>query len=116
VATNIKSKGSVLNLTMPYVRTSGQGVLVGGLFGVCLTDTASGAVGSVETHCVATLPKLTGTAWTQGARVFWDDTLKQVDTTNTSDFCIGYAAAAAASGDATGDVYVTPGRPIPAGT
>lgn len=116
MATNIKQKGSVLTLTMPYDRTTGQGVLVGGLFGVCLLDALSGAECAVETQCVATLPKLTGAAWTQGARLFWDDTNKRCDTTNTSDYCIGYAAAAAASGDATGDVYVVPGRPIPAGT
>lgn len=116
MATNIKQTGTILSLVMPYVRTSGQGVLVGALFGVCLHDAAEAATASVETQCIATLPKLTGAAWTQGARIFWDDTNKRCDTTATSDFCIGYAAAAAASGDATGDVYVVPGRPIPSGT
>lgn len=116
MATNITQTGSVITVAMPYDRTSGQGVLVGALFGVCLNTALSGAQNAVETHCVATLPKLAGTAWTVGARIFWDDTLRQCDTTNTLDFCVGVAAAAAASGDTTGSVFVTGGRPLPAGT
>jgi len=116
VATNFLQDNTVLNLTAPYACTSGQGMLVGALFGVCLTDIANGAVGAVATHGIATLPKLAGAAWAQGARVFWDNTLRQCDTTAAGDFCIGYAAEVAASADVTGVVYFTPGRPIPSGT
>lgn len=115
MATNIKQNcADVINLIMPYQRNAGQGVLVGNIFGVVLVTTASGAEGPVQIVGVATLPKATGAAWTQGARIYWDDTLKQCDTTATSDFCIGFAAVAAASGDATGDVLL--GRGTLAGT
>ncbi|WP_372918677.1 DUF2190 family protein [Sandarakinorhabdus sp.] len=116
MATNITQTGTIITFPMPYDRISGEGVLVGAAFGVCLTSALSGANCAVETQCVATLPKLAGAIWAVGARLFWDDTLRQCDTTNTSDFCIGVAAAAAASGDVTGSVFVTGGRPIPSGT
>lgn len=107
MATNIKqNETDVVNLIMPYQRNSGQGVLVGNIFGVALVTTASGVEGPVLTTAIWTAPKLAGAAWAQGARVYWDDTLKQCDTTATSDFCIGCAAVAALSGDTTGDVLL----------
>lgn len=113
MATNLKQNNSdIVNLLMPYNRTSGQGVLVGSIFGVCLLTKASGEEGPVQLVGIATLPKATGAAWTQGQRLFWDDTNKQVDNTSTLDFCIGCAAVAAGTADTTGDVLLMRSTPI----
>ena len=41
MATNFKQPGEVLTLTAPYQRDSGQGALVGAIFGVALSTVAS---------------------------------------------------------------------------
>lgn len=100
--------GGVVTLTAPYNRSAGQGMLVGSLFGVAVTDVLSGAEVVVELEGAFTLAKATG-AWTQGAKLYWDDSAKNVTTTPTSNTYIGYALAAAGSGDATGPVLLAIG-------
>lgn len=99
--------GDILPITAPADVASGVGVLVGSLFGVTVHSALSGAQVEVATRGVHTLAKATGAAWTQGARIYWDDTNKNCTTTAASNKLIGVAAAAAASGDTTGRVFLT---------
>lgn len=95
---------------IPYTNGTGSKiavntpVLVGDLVGVALTDIANGDTGTLQLSGVALLPKATGQAWTQGAKLYWDDTAKKFTTTDTSNTLAGWAYAAAASGDTTGQV------------
>ena len=53
---------------------------------------------------VYTLPKTTSQSWTEGVKLYWDDTAKSFTTTSSSNTLAGCAAAAAGSSDTTGSV------------
>lgn len=103
MATNYVQPGDTITLAAAYDRTSGQGMLVGTIFGVCLSDADSGDDVEVATVGVWDITKASG-AITQGAKVYWDNTNKNVTTTSTSNTLIGAVTQAAASGDATARV------------
>ena len=99
MAKNFLKSGGVITLAAaPYARLSGEGVKMGSLFGVCLTDIANGAAGEIETVGVFEIKKVGSQAWTQGDRVYWDDTNKQCTTTSSGNLFIGHAHAAVGSG------------------
>lgn len=104
MAKNYIQEGDTLTLAAPYVRESGEGALIGSLFGVALDDVANGASGVFTTQGVFELAKAGAQAWTVGAKIYWDDTNKVCTTTATSNTLIGCAVAAAGSADATGIV------------
>jgi len=106
--------GNFVTLTAPYALTSGQGALVGTLFGVAMSDIANGVAGTFAIEGVHVLAKATGIAWTQGALLYWDNTNKNVTNVTTSNTRIGIALIAAASGDTTGTVRLN-GTAAPTG-
>jgi predicted RecA/RadA family phage recombinase len=94
--------GDVVTVTAPTGGvTSGQGVLVGNLFGVAATTAAEGESVEIATVGVYELPKLSSAVITAGARVAWDDTAKQVVLPGTGMVPIGIATLAAGNGVAT---------------
>ena len=101
---NFVMEGRTVTLVAPYAVTSGQGLLVGSIFGVAAADAA--IITEVETvlEGVFTLAKATGAAWTQGALIYWDNAARNCTTTVATNKLIGVATAAAASGDAVGNV------------
>jgi len=100
--------GNVLSFAAPYAVASGAGFQVGSLFAVAQTAAASTA--AVEGCIIGTftLAKLTGTAWTMGAPIYWDDSAKLCTLVVSTNKLIGYAAAllGEASAKATGSVLV----------
>ncbi len=101
---NFIQKGDTLTMAAPTGGVaSGDGVLVGSLFGIAAGDAAENDNVEVQTTGVFDLPKATG-AVTQGAKVYWDNTNKNVTTTATANTLIGAATVAALSGDATARV------------
>lgn len=106
--------GDTLTLTAPVGGVvGGTAYLIGAILVVAVASVAAGAQFEGRRVGVFTLPKATG-AWTEGALLYWDDTAKNLTTTSTSNRRIGCAAAAALSGDATGQVLLT-GAPAPTG-
>jgi predicted RecA/RadA family phage recombinase len=103
---NFVQEGDVVTLTAPYARSSGQGALVGSIFGVAVADVANGASGEFKTKGVFDLAKTSAQAWTFGALLYWDDTNKVVtNTSNTgANKLIGVAMAVAANPSSTGRV------------
>jgi predicted RecA/RadA family phage recombinase len=99
---NFVQEGCFVEIALPYARTSGQGVLLGTLFGVCVVDGASGATVNIATEGVYDLTA-TGTA-TAGASAYWDDTNKRITATATDNTKVGSFLVAKASGDATARV------------
>jgi predicted RecA/RadA family phage recombinase len=96
--------GDTVTLTAPYQRNSGEGALVGKLFGVAAQTVANGVAGEFMTKGVHTLTKNSAEAWTVGAAIYWDDTNKRCTTTSTSNTLIGCALAVAANPSSTGKV------------
>ena len=97
-------EGRTITLIAPYAVTSGNGMLVGSIFGVASADAALNADVEAVLEGVFLLTKLTGTAWTQGALIYWDNAAKNCTVVATGNKLIGVATAAAASGDAVGNV------------
>jgi predicted RecA/RadA family phage recombinase len=72
--TQLKS-GGVFTFTAPRALTSGDPVLIGFLFGITQETVANGATnGEAVRIGVHTLPKKSGDTFTQGAKMYWDDT------------------------------------------
>ena len=103
---NLVQDGDMITVTAPAAVSSGDGVLVGSLFGVAVHDAASGADVVIATRGVYTMPKAASQAWTQGLKVYWDDTNKRTTSTATGNTLIGVATAAVGGGasDTTGTV------------
>lgn len=89
-------EGRYLEVTLPYARTGGQGVLVGTLFGVCTVDGAQGDAINIDTDGVYGLTAATGSGSDAavGAVAYWDDTNKRVTATQSTHVVIGKFVAA----------------------
>lgn len=103
---NFVQPGNTLTLTAPYAVTSGDGLLVGTIFGVAAGDAESGATVEAALTGVFDLTKIGAQAWTVGAKVYWDDTNKRCTTVATDNTLIGVAvdAVAGGAGDTIGRV------------
>ena len=101
---NYVQPGNILTVTAPYDVASGDGVLVGTMFGVAAVSAASGADVQIDLVGVFDLTKLSAQAWTVGAAIYWDNTAKNCTTVTTSNTKIGVATAVAANPSGTGRV------------
>jgi predicted RecA/RadA family phage recombinase len=97
---NYVQRGDTVTLNVPYAVASGDGALVGAIFGVSSYDTVLGGEAELAVTGVFTLPKAAG-AIAQGTAVFWDNTAKVVTTTATGNTRISVAIVPAANADAT---------------
>ena len=92
--------------SMPEDADSGEFIKVGALYGVAQATYASGAPGVLARTGVFLLPKATGTAWSQGDKLFWDISAKKF-TKDAAKFPLDAVAfLAALSGDAVGQVLL----------
>src|SRR5690349_14065422 len=97
--------GEAIELVAPYDRLSGEGALVGSIFGVATVDVLSTATANFITQGVVTLRKTSAQAWTLGVLIYWDNTNKEATTAAAAgaNKLIGVAAAVAANPSATGN-------------
>lgn len=95
---NFVQDGDTVTLLAPYDVEPGAGLLVGSLFGVASNRAASGAEVEAGTEGVFDLKKKASQAWTQGVKVYWDDTNKEVTSTASGNTLIGVAVVAVGSG------------------
>ncbi len=98
---NYKQTGDVLHVEeAPYALDSGDGCQVGdALFGVASGDAESGAPVELKLTGVFELVKDAGTAWTQGDKVYWDNSAKECDVDASAGILIGVATVDAGSAD-----------------
>ena len=103
---NFVQPGNTVTLTAPYAVASGDGLLVGSIFGVAVGTAALSE--NVETALtgVFDLTKIGSQAWTAGVKIYWDDTNKRTTNVATSNTLIGVAteAVACGAGDTIGRV------------
>lgn len=106
---NFVQHGDVLDLTAPYNVTSGDGFLVGShIFAVAEVTALSGAPVRGKTTGVFDLKYGVAAVVAVGAKLYWDDTNKNVTGTASTNKLIGTCVKAAASGDALIRVKLIP--------
>ena len=103
---NFIQPGGTVTLTSPSAVSSGDGLLVGSLFGVASGDAASGADVEAMTEGVFDLVKISAQAWSQGDKVYWDGTNKECTVVAAGNVLIGVAMADAANPSDTGRVLI----------
>lgn len=102
---NYNSPGEVLELTAPSGGVvSGVVYLIGSLLAVATVTAAEAAKFSGLVVGVIEYAKVSAQAWSEGAKVYWDNSAKNFTTTSGGNTLAGVAAAAAANPSATGKV------------
>ena len=95
---NYVQSGNATTLTAPYAVASGDGLLVGSIFGVASCTAALGETVEAALVGVFDLTKVGSQAWTAGAKVYWDNTNKRCTTVATPMSVLSVATEAVASG------------------
>jgi len=99
---NYIQNGDMITVTAPVGGvTSGQGILVGSLFGAVAATASEGEAVEIATTGVFDLPKDAATVIDQGDRVAWDDTAKEMAQPGAGLYPIGIAVTAAGNGTTT---------------
>ena len=95
---NYVQTGNTITLTAPYAVTSGDGLLVGSIFGVAAGTAALGDPVETALEGVYDLKKVASQAWAVGDKIYWDNTAKNTTKTLTSNTLIGVATDVVAGG------------------
>jgi predicted RecA/RadA family phage recombinase len=95
---NYVQPGNTITLAAPADVASGDGLLVGSIFGIASGAAASGDPIEVALVGVFDLAKVGSQAWAAGDKVYWDNTAKQATKTATSNTLIGVATEAVDGG------------------
>ncbi len=94
---NYLGPGKTVVVTAPEAVSSGEFIKVGSLYGVAPVAAESGAPVVLDrSGGVYELPKVSGAAWAQGQKLFWDASEKKftVDASKSPIAAIAFAAAA----------------------
>jgi len=83
--------------------SAGDMVVMGEVVGHAPRDIAADEEGTIQTEGIVEVPKAStsGSAITQGQRLYWDASNLIAVTTKSTHKCLGFAQEAAASGDST---------------
>jgi len=95
---NYVQPGNTITLTAPYDVASGDGLLVGAIFGVATGAAANGEPIEAALVGVFDLKKVGSQAWAVGDKIYWDNTAKETTKTVASNTLIGVAIEAVGSG------------------
>jgi len=94
--------GDVIAVTAPAGGVaSGDGVIVGALFGIAAFTAAEGEPAEIATRGVYVLPKEPTAVIAAGAQVAWDASAKQINLPGTGLYPVGIATEAASNGITT---------------
>lgn len=94
--------GDVITVTAPTGGVaSGDGLIVGSLFGIAAVTADEGEAVEIATRGVYVLPKEPTAVIAVGAQVAWDATAKQIDLPGTGLYPVGIATEAAGNGITT---------------
>jgi predicted RecA/RadA family phage recombinase len=92
--------GKTLTVAAPRTVLSGEGVLVGNIFGIASDDATSGANLEIVTEGVFDITKDTDT-FSQGDKVYWDNSAFKATSDAGANKLIGVAIQAQLTGDST---------------
>lgn len=110
---NYVKEGRMLTAPAPAGgAVSGNGYLIGSLFGVCAVSADAGVDTEFCLDSVFELDKTTAQAWAVGDKIFWDNSTKKCTTVSSGNTLVGTAVEVAALADITGivrlDGHATP--------
>lgn len=103
---NFVQDGETITVVAPYALASGDGCLVGSLFGVATAAAANGATVEISTEGVFDLTTLGTDTPAQGAKAYWDNTAKRLTTTATSNVLVGVFTEPKSAGVTVGRAYL----------
>ena len=98
--------GQNLTLTASADLKSGQGLLIGALFGVVQSAVSAGEAFVLCRGGVYALPKATGAAWAEGDKLYWNDTAKELTKTASGNTLVGAAVSVAIAEAAVGEILL----------
>ncbi len=90
--------GNTVTLAAPHAVTSGDGMLVGAIFGVATHDAAQSEPTETLLVGVVDLNKVGAEAWVVGDRIYWDNTNRQTTKVATDNTLIGIAMSDVGNG------------------
>lgn len=108
---NFVQPGNIVDLAAPYAVSAGDGAQVGSIFGVAANDLANGVEGPFHRTGVFDLTALSTAVGALGAKAYWDNANKRVDTDGTVGMLIGTLSAAKGNGDTTARVILNAAAP-----
>lgn len=103
---NFVQPGDNITITATATATSGQGVLVGNLFGIAAGNAKIGEALDLVTVGVFTMPKVSTDVLAVGDAVFWDDTAKLATADDDTGNNVEIGLAVTAAGNPSGSVNV----------
>ncbi|MEE4331733.1 MAG: DUF2190 family protein [Wenzhouxiangella sp.] len=95
---NYVQPGNTITLTAPYDVASGDGLLVGAVFGIAAGNAANGETVEATLVGIFDLTKAASQAWAIGDKIYWDNTAKVATKTASGNTAIGVAVDAVAGG------------------
>ncbi len=108
---NYVQEGDILDLAAPYAVNAGDGAQVGSIFAVAVNALANTEVGPFARCGVFDLTALSTATGAQGAKVYWDNANKRVDTDSTVGQLIGALETAKLNAETTARVVLNEGVP-----
>ena len=103
---NFLQPGQTLAVLAPYNVTSGQGVLVGALFGVAAGDALQGTPVEICRTGVYSLGAVSADTGVTGDKAYWDNTARRVTKTATNNTLVGALAAPKSGTEGTAAVLL----------
>lgn len=103
---NFVQPGNVVTLVAPYAVAAGAGAQVGSIFGVACKTYSLSEEGEFQRTGVFSLTALSTATGAQGAKAYWDNTNKRVDTDGTVGILIGTLLVAKANAETTAIVIL----------
>lgn len=103
---NFVQPGNVVTVIAPYSVSSGQGLLVGALFGVAAYDAAAGAPVEISREGVFDVSAVTADIVAQGGKIYWDNAARKLTATNAGNTLVGAVTVAKGGADTTARVML----------
>lgn len=106
---NFIQNGDYIDITAPAAINSGEGVMIGDLFGVAVTDIASGTEGAIAVKGVYEIAKVASDGGAAaGAPAYWDATAKKVTGVASGNVQVGLFTEANLTADTVAKVLLSP--------
>jgi predicted RecA/RadA family phage recombinase len=101
---NFIQNGDTITLLAPHNLISGDGMLVGAIFGIACNDALAGTEIEAKLTGVFTMSKAATESWSAGDLIYWDKAANLATSIAGSNALIGVSIASAANLSAVGTV------------